>query len=81
MFMPALGMIRWMGSPGRERLAVRPKRMLAHLGHRIGLRVRQAYRYRQALGQLNRLDDRDLDDLALGRGDLPALAWRHAQAA
>jgi uncharacterized protein YjiS (DUF1127 family) len=30
---------------------------------------------------LNSLDDRDLDDLALARSDLPALAWRHARTA
>jgi uncharacterized protein YjiS (DUF1127 family) len=38
-------------------------------------------RYRRALWALNRFDDRDLDDLNLGRGDLPALARRHARAA
>ena len=30
---------------------------------------------------LRRLDDRDLDDLNLGRGDLPGLARRHAREA
>ncbi len=38
-------------------------------------------RYRRAWWALNRLDDRDLDDMNLGRGDLPALARRHARAA
>ena len=81
MFMPALGMIRWIGGTGGERLAAEPKGMLAGLGHKLAQRVQQAIRYRRALWELNKLDDRDLDDLALGRGDLPALAWRHAQAA
>jgi uncharacterized protein YjiS (DUF1127 family) len=36
-------------------------------------------RYRQALRELQRLDDRDLDDLALGRADLPGLARQHAR--
>jgi uncharacterized protein YjiS (DUF1127 family) len=36
-------------------------------------------RYRRALAELNKLDDRDLDDLNLGRIDLPALARRHAR--
>src|SRR3954469_25533426 len=34
-----------------------------------------------ARGELRRLDDRDLDDLDLGRGDLPGLARRHAREA
>jgi hypothetical protein len=33
------------------------------------------------LGVLARLDDRDLDDLGLGRADLPGIARRHARAA
>jgi uncharacterized protein YjiS (DUF1127 family) len=36
-------------------------------------------RYRQDLRELQRLDDRDLDDLALGRADLPGLARQHAR--
>jgi uncharacterized protein YjiS (DUF1127 family) len=36
-------------------------------------------RYRQAQRELQRLDDRDLDDLALGRADLPGLARQHAR--
>jgi uncharacterized protein YjiS (DUF1127 family) len=47
---------------------------------RLGARVREEVRYLQARAVLSRLDDRDLDDLALGRGDLPALARRHARA-
>jgi uncharacterized protein YjiS (DUF1127 family) len=31
------------------------------------------------LHELHQLDDRDLDDLDLGRADLPALARRHAR--
>ncbi len=39
-------------------------------------RVREEVVY---LRELRRLDDRDLDDLNLGRGDLPGLARRHAR--
>ena len=46
-----------------------------------GLRARvdEELRYRRALRELRRLDDRDLDDLNLGRGDLPGLARCHAR--
>lgn len=37
-------------------------------------------RYWRALRELRRLDDRDLDDLAIGRADLPEMARRHARA-
>ena len=48
-----------------------------------GLRARvgEEVRYHLALRELRRLDDRDLDDLDLGRGDLPGLARRHAREA
>ena len=42
-------------------------------------RVDEELRYRRALRELRRLDDRDLDDLDLGRGDLPGLARHHAR--
>ena len=42
-------------------------------------RVREEVVYLRALHELRRLDDRDLDDLDLGRGDLPGLARRHAR--
>src|SRR3954471_18961271 len=38
-------------------------------------------RYHPAPRAARRLDDRDLDDLALARGDLPGLARRHAREA
>ena len=41
----------------------------------------QKIRYEQALNELHRLDDRDLDDLGLARIDFPELAWRHATGA
>jgi len=44
-------------------------------------RVDEELRYRRALRELRRLDDRALDDLDLGRGDLPGLARRHAREA
>ena len=46
---------------------------------KLVLRARQRIRYHRALRELRRLDDRDLDDLDLGRGDLPGLARRHAR--
>ena len=45
------------------------------------LRARQGIRYHRALHELHRLDDRDLDDLDLARGEFPELAWRHATGA
>ena len=48
---------------------------------RLALWARQRIRYRRALNELYRLDDRDLDDLGLARADFPALAWRHATGA
>jgi uncharacterized protein YjiS (DUF1127 family) len=48
-----------------------------------GLRARvgEEVLYHCSLRELRRLDDRDLDDLALGRGDLPGLARRYAREA
>jgi uncharacterized protein YjiS (DUF1127 family) len=46
---------------------------------RLSARLGEEIRYRRALNELHRLDDRDLDDLDLARADLPALAWRHAK--
>ena len=48
-----------------------------------GLRARvdEELRYHRAMRELRRLDDRDRDDLNLGRGDLPGLARRHARKA
>ena len=43
--------------------------------------ARQKIRYRRALLELHRLDNRDLDDIGLARVDFPALAWRHATGA
>jgi uncharacterized protein YjiS (DUF1127 family) len=50
------------------------------LWRNVTSRLREELRYRRALMTLNRLDDRDLDDLNLGRGDLSVLARRHARA-
>jgi uncharacterized protein YjiS (DUF1127 family) len=41
----------------------------------------QRIRYHRALHELQRLDDRDLDDVDLARVDFPELAWRHATGA
>src|SRR4051794_30594085 len=51
----------------------------AGLWRRLRARVGEEVSYRRALRELRRLDDRDLDDLNLGRGDLPGLARRHAR--
>jgi uncharacterized protein YjiS (DUF1127 family) len=40
------------------------------LWRKVRARVGEEVRYRRALRELRRLDDRDLDDLDLGRGDL-----------
>jgi len=45
----------------------------------VQARLDEKLRYRRALHELHRLDDRELDDLDLARADLPALAWRHAR--
>ena len=45
---------------------------------RLVLWARQKIRYQRALNELHRFDDRDLDDLGIGRGDFPELARRHA---
>src|SRR5262245_5328540 len=45
---------------------------------KLVLWARQRIRYERALYELHRLDDRDLDDLGIARGDFPSLAWRHA---
>jgi uncharacterized protein YjiS (DUF1127 family) len=45
---------------------------------RLVLLARQKIRYRRALNELHRLDDRDLDDLGIGRGDFQGLAKHHA---
>jgi uncharacterized protein YjiS (DUF1127 family) len=48
---------------------------------KITLRVRGMIRYYRAMRALSRLDQRDLDDLAIGSADFPALARRHATGA
>src|SRR4051794_21109294 len=47
------------------------------LGKLAGWSQRQI-RYRRALSELRRLDDRDLDDIDIAREDFHDLAWRHA---
>ena len=48
---------------------------------KLVLWARQRIRYHRALHELQRLDDRDLDDIDLARVDFPELAWRHATGA
>ena len=38
-----------------------------------------AIRFRRALRELDRIDDRELEELGIGRGDLPSLAERHVR--
>lgn len=45
---------------------------------KLALWARRQVRYGIAMAKLRRLDNRDLDDLGIGRADLPELAWRHA---
>jgi uncharacterized protein YjiS (DUF1127 family) len=59
-------------------LAEADEGFLGKLARRIRARAGAAIRYRRALRELRRLDDRDLDDLGIGRADLPELARRHA---
>jgi uncharacterized protein YjiS (DUF1127 family) len=54
---------------------------LGALARRVRERAAEELRYRQAMRELGRLTDRDLDDIGLGRADLPELARRHARAA
>jgi len=49
------------------------------LWRKLRARIGEEVRYHLALRELRRLDDRDLDDLNLGRGDLPGLARAHAR--
>jgi uncharacterized protein YjiS (DUF1127 family) len=44
-------------------------------------RAGEEIRYRRTLRELQRLDERTLDDLALGRAELPEVARRHARGA
>ena len=46
---------------------------------KLVLWARHQLRYLRSLQALNSLDERDLDALALTRGDLPSLARRHAE--
>ena len=48
---------------------------------KLVLWARQRIRYHRALHELQRLDDRDLDDINVARVDFPELAWRHATGA
>jgi hypothetical protein len=55
--------------------------MLKTMSSRLALLARHRLRYWQAMRELRRLDQRDLDELGLGRVDFPDLAWRHATGA
>lgn len=62
-------------------LALLPKPSTDHdegLLAKLVLWGQRKIKYRRALNELHRLDDRDLDDLDLARADFPAFAWRHA---
>jgi uncharacterized protein YjiS (DUF1127 family) len=52
--------------------------LLSDLASRMRQVTHEEIRYRRAMRELRRLDDRDLDDLAIGRADLPDMARRHA---
>lgn len=38
--------------------------------------VRRWFLYRETLGELNRLSDRDLADIDISRDAIPTVAWR-----
>lgn len=80
MFMAALGTIRMAGTTGTQSTAASSTGFISRLAAAAWLRGRQELAYYRALRELGRLDDRDLDDLAIGRADFPELAWRHALA-
>jgi uncharacterized protein YjiS (DUF1127 family) len=52
--------------------------LLSDLASRMRQATHEEIRYRRALRELRHLDGRDLDDLAIGRADLPDMARRHA---
>ena len=81
MFMAAFGMIRMIGTPGANAPEAQPDSIIGKLASAIWRRISEEWRYRAALREVGRLDDRDLDDLAIGRADFPALVWRHVKAA
>ncbi|MGE0753164.1 MAG: DUF1127 domain-containing protein [Variibacter sp.] len=43
--------------------------------------VRSWRRYQQSMRELSRLDDRELADIGITRGEIPTVAWNAAQAA
>jgi uncharacterized protein YjiS (DUF1127 family) len=50
---------------------------LASVIGRLAERLRTRARYNRALSELNTLDQRELDDMAIDRSNFPALALRH----
>jgi uncharacterized protein YjiS (DUF1127 family) len=63
---------------GRFRTWSSTASLLSDLASRMRQATHEEIRYRRAMRELRRLDDRDLDDLAIGRADLPGMARRHA---
>jgi uncharacterized protein YjiS (DUF1127 family) len=44
------------------------------------VRVYQQWRrYNRSLRELSRLDDRELADIGISRGDIPRLAWENSE--
>jgi len=43
----------------------------------IGSRYRAWRKYRDTYGQLMRLSNRELNDIGIARGDIPAIARKH----
>jgi uncharacterized protein YjiS (DUF1127 family) len=52
--------------------------LLGEFASWVRARVVEEIRYRRALRELRHLGDRDLDDLGIGRAELPELARPHA---
>ncbi len=72
----ALGALAAVALPHSLReLAGRADAALARLPERL----RETVRYQRAVTELRHLDDRDLEDIGVARGQLSALARRHAR--
>lgn len=79
MFMAALGTIRMAGIADVQSAAAPSTGFISKLAAAAWRYGKQELAYYRAMRELGSLDERDLNDLAIGRGDFPVLARRHAQ--
>lgn len=40
-------------------------------------KIRKYRQYRNTMNELSGLTDRELSDIGISRGEIPAIAWRH----